>query len=84
MASSSELFCARKHTKLQEATKDYKVVGLRQLVHEPVVLCQEANELGRWSIVCKRHWRHVLVLQHGLEKSPANATALEALMHIEV
>lgn len=55
------------------AAKDDKVVGLRVVVCQVVVLAQEANELGGRAVVSQQVRLDTLLLQHELEELLPNS-----------
>jgi len=50
------------------AAEHDKVVGLRVVVCQVVVLAKEANQLGRRAVISQNVWLDALVLQHKLKK----------------
>ena len=65
-------------------TKHHKVVGLRDVVAQAVVLCTEGHELGRGAVVAELVRLPMLVREHRVKHAPAVARPLARLVHVEV
>ena len=64
--------------------EEHKVVGLRVVALQAVVLGQKAHQLRRRAVVAEHRRRCVLLLQHVIEEYGADARALAALVHVKV